>query len=70
MTGFQASGGKRLSSPKKVVNRLISSLRAPVEHDFASLKTFGILAKVRLHPRHATELVRTLVVLTHHQVAR
>ncbi|MDQ0792936.1 hypothetical protein QFZ58_001424 [Streptomyces sp. B1I3] len=52
------------------MNRLISSLRAPVEHDFASLKTFGILAKVRLHPRHATELVRTLVVLTHHQVAR
>ncbi|MCY0924428.1 transposase [Streptomyces sp. H27-G5] len=70
ITGFKASGGKRLSSPKKVVNRLISSLRAPVEHGFASLKTFRILAKVRMHPRHATALVRALVVLTHHQVAR
>jgi len=70
ITGFKASGGKRLSSPKKVVNRLISSLRAPVEHGFASLKTFRILTKVRMHPRHATALVRALLVLTHQQVAR
>lgn len=70
ITGFKASGGKRLSSPKKVVNRLISSLRAPVEHGFASLKTFRILTKLRMHPRHATALVRALLVLTHHQVAR
>ncbi|MCC3769110.1 transposase family protein [Streptomyces sp. UNOC14_S4] len=70
ITGFKAGGGKRLSSPKKVVNRLISSLRAPVEHGCASLKTFRILAKVRMHPRHATALVRALLVLTHHQVAR
>ncbi|MFH9353992.1 transposase family protein [Kitasatospora sp. NPDC017646] len=70
ITGFKASGGKRLSSPKKVANRLISSLRAPVEHGFASLKTFRILTKVRMHPRHATALVRALLVLTHHQVAR
>jgi hypothetical protein len=70
ITGFKARGGKRLSSPKKVVNRLISSLRAPVEHGFASLKTFRILTKVRMHPRHATTLVRALLVLTHHQVAR
>ncbi|GAB2836491.1 IS5/IS1182 family transposase [Streptomyces chlorus] len=70
ITGFKASGGKRLSSPKKVVNRLISSLRAPVEHGFASLKTFRILTKVRMHPRHATALVRALLVLTRHQVAR
>lgn len=70
ITGFKASGGKRLSSPKKVVNRLISSLRAPVEHGFASLKTFRILTKVRMHPRHATTLVRALLVLTRHQVAR
>lgn len=69
ITGFKASGGKRLSSPKKIVNRLISSLRAPVEHGFASLKTFRILTKVRMHPRHATALVRALLVLTHHQVA-
>ncbi|GAB2451568.1 transposase family protein [Streptomyces incanus] len=70
ITGFKASAGKRLSSPKKVVNRLISSLRAPVEHGFASLKTFRILTKVRMHPRHATALVRALLVLTHQQVAR
>ncbi|MQS14719.1 IS5/IS1182 family transposase [Streptomyces kaniharaensis] len=70
ITGFKASGGKRLSSPKKVVNRLVSSLRAPVEHGFANLKTFRILTKVRMHPRHATALVRALLVLTHHQVAR
>ena len=70
ITGFKASGGKRLSSPKKVVNRLISSLRAPVEHGFASLKTFRILTKVRMHPRHTTALVRALLVLTHYQVSR
>nr|WP_286259781.1 transposase family protein [Streptomyces graminofaciens] len=68
--GFKASGGKRLSSPKEVVNRLVSSLRAPVEHGFASLKTFRILTKVRMHPRRATALMRALLVLTHHQVAR
>lgn len=70
ITGFKASGGKRLPTPKKIVNRLLSSLRAPVEHGFASLKTFRILTKVRMHPRHATALVRALLVLTHHQVAR
>lgn len=70
ITGFKATGGKPLASPKKVMNRLISSLRAPVEHGFASLKTFRILTKVRMHPRHATALVRALLVLTHHQVAR
>ncbi|MEU5185470.1 transposase family protein [Streptomyces olivoreticuli] len=70
ITGFKASGGKRLSSPKKIVNQLVSSLRAPVEHGFASLKTFRILAKMRMHPRHATALVRALMVLTHHQIAR
>ncbi|WUD70426.1 hypothetical protein OG937_01185 [Streptomyces sp. NBC_00510] len=52
------------------MNRLISSLRATVEHGFASLKTFRILTKVRMHPRHATTLVRALLLLTHHQVAR
>src|SRR2546425_971632 len=70
ITGFKASGGKRLSSPKKVVNRLISSLRAPVEHGCASLKTFRILTKVRMHPRHTTALMRALLVLTYHQVSR
>ena len=45
-------------------------LRAPAEHGFASLKTFRILTQVRMHPRHATALVRALLVLTHHQVAR
>ncbi|MEW2259617.1 transposase family protein [Streptomyces sp. NPDC047869] len=52
------------------MNRLISSLRTTVERGFASLKTFRILTKVRIHPRHATALVRALLVLTHHQVAR
>ncbi|GAA3902001.1 hypothetical protein GCM10023084_63120 [Streptomyces lacrimifluminis] len=33
------------------------------------LKTFRIVIKVRMHPRHATALVRVLLVLTHHQVA-
>lgn len=70
ITGFKASGGKRLSTPKKIVNRLVNSLRAPVEHGFASLKTFRILTKVRMHPRHATALMRALLVLTHHHIAR
>ncbi|MCM2422640.1 transposase family protein [Streptomyces sp. RKAG293] len=70
ITGYKATGGKRLSAPKGIVNRLISSLRAPVEHGFASLKTFRIQTKMRMHPRHATTLGRALLVLTHHQVAR
>ncbi|MER5346177.1 MULTISPECIES: hypothetical protein [Streptomyces] len=52
------------------MNRLISSLWAPVEHGFASPKTLRIPTKVRTHPRHATALVRALLALTHHQVAR
>ncbi|WP_189149090.1 hypothetical protein [Streptomyces lacrimifluminis] len=42
---------------------------APAGYGFASLKTFRIVTKVRMHPRHATALVRVLLVLTHHQVA-
>ena len=70
ITGFKASGGKRLSAPKKVVNRLVSSLRAPVEHGFAHLKNWRVLGKVRTDPKWATALVRALLVLTNREVAR
>lgn len=70
ITGWKAARGKRLTDAQKEANQLISSERAPVEHGFADLKCWRILTKVRMNARHATQLLRALLVLTHTEVAR
>lgn len=69
ITGYKAARTEPLMSAKKQVNRLIASVRAVCEHDFAHLKNWRILAKLRLSPRYATTLLRALLVLTRTEVA-
>lgn len=45
-------------------------MRAPVENDFADLKNWRVLTKVRTDSKWATALVRALLVLTNREVTR
>lgn len=45
------------------MNRLISRERAVNEHGFANLKSWRVLITVRMNARHATTLLRALLVL-------
>jgi len=40
------------------VNRLLNRERAAVEHDFANLKSWRFLTRIRMNARHATTLLR------------
>ncbi|MFF7725786.1 hypothetical protein [Streptomyces sp. NPDC008001] len=44
--------------------------RAPVEHGFARLKNWRILAKLHTNPARATRLLRALLVPTNLEIAR
>ncbi|MEV0371061.1 transposase family protein [Streptomyces sp. NPDC050636] len=70
ITGYKAARTKPLTSAKKQVNKLIASVRAVCEHAFAHLKNWRILTKLRLDVRHATPLLRALLVLTNTEVSR
>ncbi|MEW1601491.1 transposase family protein [Streptomyces sp. NPDC093808] len=60
----------RLTHAEKEANRLISRERAAVEHGFANLKTWRILAEVRMSTHYATTLLRALLVLANRVVQR
>lgn len=70
ITGRKATRSHRLTDAEKEANRLLSRERAAVEHGFANLKTWRILTKVRMNTRHATTLLRALLVLANHEVQR
>lgn len=70
VTGFKAARNKPLTRAKKEANKLIAAERAACEHAFAHLKNWRILTKLRLSARHATTLLRALLVLTNTEVAR
>ncbi|MFF3518667.1 transposase family protein [Streptomyces sp. NPDC002573] len=70
VTGRRASRGHPLTAAQKEANRLVSRERAANEHGFADLKNWRILTKVRMNARHATTLLRALLVLTNAEVRR
>ncbi|MEU9283089.1 transposase family protein [Streptomyces sp. NPDC048341] len=70
ITGRKATRSHRLTTAEKEANRLVSRERAAVEHGFANLKTWRILTKVRMNARHATTLLRALLVLANCEVQR
>ncbi len=70
ITGFKAARTRPLTWAKKEANTLIAAERAACEHVFAHLKNWRILTKLRLSARHATTLLRALLVLTNTEVAR
>lgn len=69
ITDYKATRTKPLIPAKGRVNELIASVRAVCEHAFAHLKNWRILTKLRLHVRHATTLLRALLVLTNIEIA-
>jgi hypothetical protein len=63
ITGMKKAKGTPLTTAQKQANALLSRERAPVEHGFADLKTWRILTRLRLNARHATQLLRALLVI-------
>ncbi|MER6765866.1 hypothetical protein ABT266_37395, partial [Amycolatopsis sp. NPDC000746] len=52
---------------QKQANAAFAAMRCAVESGFAALKNWRVLDKLRLDTRHATTLLRALLVLTHHE---
>ncbi|WP_205670335.1 transposase family protein [Amycolatopsis sp. CFH S0078] len=68
ITPVKAETNRPLTDAEKLSNSVFNGLRCAVERAFAALKTWRILDKLRLNPRHATTLLRALLVLVqHHQ---
>ena len=67
LTPYKAETNRPLTDAQQQANTVLSALRCAVEGGFAALKTWRILDKLRLHPRHATTLIRALLVLTQHE---
>ncbi|MFF7566238.1 transposase family protein [Streptomyces pseudovenezuelae] len=70
ITGRKAARNHRLTDAEKKANRLLSRERAAVEHGFANLKSWRCLTKIRMNTRHATTLLRALLVLVNTEVQR
>ncbi|MFI9219538.1 transposase family protein [Streptomyces werraensis] len=70
ITGRRATRNHRLTDAEKEANRLLNRERAAVEHGFANLKNWRILTKLRMNTRHATTLLRSLLVLANTEVQR
>lgn len=70
VTGRKATRGHPLTEAQKEANKLVSRERAANEHGFADLKNWRVLTKVRMNARHATKLLRALLVLTNAEVQR
>jgi hypothetical protein len=70
ITGRKATKNHKLTAAEKEANRLLSRERAAVEHGFANLKNWRVLTKVRMNTRHATTLLRALLVLANTEVQR
>ncbi|WP_370933256.1 transposase family protein [Amycolatopsis sp. cg13] len=68
ITPVKAETNRPLTDAEKISNSVFNGLRCAVERAFAALKTWRILDKLRLNPRHATRLLRALLVLVqYHQ---
>ncbi|MER6358036.1 hypothetical protein ABT186_41220 [Streptomyces sp. NPDC001634] len=70
ISGRKATRNHRLTDSEKEANRLLNRERAAVEHGFANLKSWRPLTKVRMNARHATTLLRALLVLANTEVHR
>ncbi|MGW9133515.1 transposase family protein [Streptomyces sp. NPDC055681] len=70
ITGRKATRNHQLIDADKEADRLLSRERAAVEHGFANLKTWRFITKLRMNARHATTLLRALLVLANSEVQR
>jgi hypothetical protein len=67
LTPYKAERNHPLTDAQKTANTVLNGLRVAVEGGFATLKTWRVLDKLRLHTRHATTLLRALLVLIQHE---
>ncbi|WP_318306105.1 transposase family protein [Amycolatopsis solani] len=67
LTPYKAEAKRPLSKAQKQANAVFAAMRCAVEGGFAALKAWRVLDKLRLAPRHATTLLRALLVLTQHE---
>lgn len=67
LTPYKAEVNRPVTDPQKTANTVLNGVRSKVEGGFAALKTWRVLDKLRLHTRHATTLLRALLVLTQHE---
>ncbi|MGK3209350.1 transposase family protein, partial [Amycolatopsis sp. MEPSY49] len=67
LTPYKAEAKRPLSKAQKQANAVFAAMRCAVEGGFAALKHWHILDKLRLDTRHATTLLRALLVLTQHE---
>ncbi|WIV52523.1 transposase family protein [Amycolatopsis nalaikhensis] len=67
LTPYKAETRRPLSKAQKQANAVFAAMRCAVEGGFAALKAWRILGKLRLDTRHATTLLRALLVLTQHE---
>jgi hypothetical protein len=67
LTPYKAEACWPLTKAQKQANTAFSAMRCAVEGGFAALKHWHILDKLRLDARHATTLLRALLVLTQHE---
>ncbi|MBN9744167.1 IS5/IS1182 family transposase [Amycolatopsis sp. A1MSW2902] len=67
LTPYKAETNRPLTHAQKTANSAFNAMRCAVEGGFAALKTWRVLDKLRIAPRHATTLVRALLVLTQHE---
>ncbi len=67
LTPCKAETNRPLTRAQKQANAAFSGMRCAVEGGFAALKAWRILDKLRLDARHATTLLRALLVLTQHE---
>jgi hypothetical protein len=67
LTPYKAERNHPLTNGQKTANTVLNGLRRAVETGFATLKTWRVLDKLRLHSRHATTLIRALLVLVQHE---
>ena len=67
LTPYKAEARHPLTTAQRQANTAFSAMRCAVEGGFAALKAWRILDKLRLHPPHASTLLRALLVLTQHE---
>ncbi|MPY72458.1 MAG: transposase, partial [Alphaproteobacteria bacterium] len=70
ITGMKATRGRKLTAAQKTANQLLNRERAVAEHGFAALKNWRILTKLRMNPRHATQLLRALLAFSTTETTR
>ncbi|MBE1494643.1 hypothetical protein H4696_001743 [Amycolatopsis lexingtonensis] len=67
LTPYKAETNRPLTKAQKQANAAFAAMRCAVEGGFAALKHWRILNKLRLDTRHATTLLRALLVLVQHE---